>query len=156
VEIYPYEEIALDPAMLKDEHPGDDFLNSVSLARLKLSANHMILTIDSSEQGTVSARQPNRQQAAKSMMEGLGRFLIAVLTDTRPGLLFLTGGDTADAIITSAGAKGIRILGEIVTGVVEGTLIGGLLDGLSVVTKAGAFGRDDTLVVLHETLQRDV
>jgi uncharacterized protein YgbK (DUF1537 family) len=153
---YSYEEIALDPAILMDEHPGDDFLNSVSLARLKLSAKHVILTIDSSEQGTVSARQPNRQQAAKSMMEGLGRFLTAVLTDTRPGLLFLTGGDTADAIITSAGAKGIRILGEIVTGVVEGTLIGGLLDGLSVVTKAGAFGRDDTLVVLHETLQRDV
>jgi uncharacterized protein YgbK (DUF1537 family) len=156
VEMYPYEEISLDPSILMDEHPGDDFLNSVSLARLKLSATHVILTIDSSEQGTVSARQPNRQQAAKSMMEGLGRFLIAVLTDTRPGLLFLTGGDTADAIITSAGAKGIRILGEIVTGVVEGTLIGGLLDGLSVVTKAGAFGRDDTLVVLHETLQRDV
>ena len=152
VENYSYEEIALDPAILIDEDPGDEFLNRVSLVRSKLSGKHMILTIDSSEQGTVSARKLNRPQAAKTMMEGLGRFLSAVLTDTRPGLLFLTGGDTADAIITSAGAEGIRILGEIVTGVVEGMLIGGPLDGLPVVTKAGAFGTDDTLVVLHEML----
>jgi uncharacterized protein YgbK (DUF1537 family) len=88
------------------------------------------------------------------MIEGLGCFLAAVLTKTRPGLLFLTGGDTADAVLTSAGGKGIRILGEIVTGVVQGTLIGGPLDGLPVVTKAGAFGGDDTLVVLHEAWQR--
>ena len=90
------------------------------------------------------------------MIAGLGRFLAAVLTETRPGLLFLTGGDTADAVLTSAGAKGIRILGEVVTGVVQGTLIGGPLDGLPVVTKAGAFGREDTLVVLHESWQRNI
>ena len=88
------------------------------------------------------------------MVAGLGRFLAGVLTETRPGLLFLTGGDTADAVLTFAGGKGIRILGEVVTGVVEGTLIGGPLDGLPVVTKAGAFGGEDTLVVLHETWQK--
>ncbi len=108
----------------------------------------------SSQQSPVSARQLNQQPAAQSMIAGLGRFLAAVLTETRPGLLFLTGGDTADAVLTFAGAKGIRILGEIVTGVVQGTLIGGPLDGLPVVTKAGAFGREDTLAVLHETWQR--
>ena len=87
------------------------------------------------------------------MIEGLGRFLATVLTETRPGLLFLTGGDTADAVMTAAGAEGIRILGEVTTGVVQGTLMGGPQDGLPVVTKAGAFGRDDTLVVLHEAWQ---
>jgi uncharacterized protein YgbK (DUF1537 family) len=35
---------------------------------------------------------------------------------------------------------------------VHGALIGGPLNGLSVVTKAGAFGREDTLVELHEIL----
>ena len=155
VEIYPYEEIALDPAMLTDEHPGDDFLNNVSLARSKLSTKHIVVTIDSAQQPPVSVRQLSQLQAAQLMIEGLGRFLAAVLTEIRPGLLFLTGGDTADAVLTSAGAKGIRILGEVVTGVVQGTLIGGPLDGLPVVTKAGAFGREDTLVVLHETWQRN-
>ena len=86
------------------------------------------------------------------LIEGLGRFLAQVLRETRPGLLFLTGGDTADAALTAAGGKGIRIFGEIVTGVVQGTLIGGILDGVPVVTKAGAFGGEDTLVVMHEKL----
>ena len=150
VEVYPYEEISLDPGILTDEHRRADFLNSASLVRSKLSAKHIVVTIDRPN-NHVSARQLNQQQAAQSMIAGLGRFLAAVLTETRPGLLFLTGGDTADAVITSAGGKGIRILGEVVTGVVQGTLIGGSLDGLPVVTKAGAFGREDTLVVLHET-----
>jgi len=141
---------------LTDDHQRDAFFNSASLVRSKLSAEHIVVTIDSAQQSPVSARQLNQQQAAQSMIEGLGRFLATVLTETRPGLLFLTGGDTADAVITSAGGKGIRILGEVVTGVVQGTLIGGPLDGLPVVTKAGAFGREDTLVVLHETWQRNV
>ena len=154
IEVYSYEEIALDRGILTDEDRRDDFLNSVSLVRSKLSAEHIVVTIDSAQQSPVSARQLNQQPAAQSMIKGLGRFLAAVLKDTRPGLLFLTGGDTADAVLTSAGAKGIRILGEVVTGVAQGTLIGGPLDGLPVVTKAGAFGREDTLVVLHETWQR--
>ncbi len=37
VEVYPYEEIALDPGILIDEHRRDDFFNSVSLVRSKLS-----------------------------------------------------------------------------------------------------------------------
>jgi len=152
MEVYPYEEIALDPVILTDEHQKDAFLNSASQVRSKLSAKHIVVTIDSAQQSPVFSRQFNQQQAAQSMIEGLGRFLTAVLTETRPGLLFLTGGDTADAVLTSAGGKGIRILGEVVTGVVQGTLIGGPLDGLPVVTKAGAFGREDTLVVLHEML----
>ena len=154
VGVYPYEEIALDPAILTDEHRGDAFLNSVSLVRSMLSAKHVVVTIASSQQSPVSARQLNQQPAAQAMVAGLGRFLAGVLTETRPGLLFLTGGDTADAVLTFAGAKGMRLLGEVVTGVVQGTLFGGPLDGLPVVTKAGAFGREDTLVVLHETWQR--
>jgi uncharacterized protein YgbK (DUF1537 family) len=155
VAVYPYEEIALDPGILTDEHRRDAFLNRASLVRSKLSAKHIVVTIDSPQRSPISAGQANPRQAAQSTIAGLGRFLAAVLTEIRPGLLFLTGGDTADAVLTSAGAKGIRILGEVVTGVVQGTLSGGPLDGLPVVTKAGAFGREDTLVVLHETWQRN-
>jgi uncharacterized protein YgbK (DUF1537 family) len=153
LEVYPYEEIALDPGILTDEHRRDDFLNSASLVRSKLSANPIVVTIDSPPQSPLFDRLRNQPKAAQSIIEALGRLLAAVLTGTRPGLLFLSGGDTADAVITCAGAQGIQILGEVVSGVVQGTLRGGPLDGLPVVTKAGAFGGDDTLVVLHETWQ---
>lgn len=153
VNTYSYEEIAIDPWVLMDEFQGGGLLNSTSQIKKKLSANHCVVTIDSPRQFRDAIRRHRQPQAAQSMIQGLGRLLSTVLMKSRPGLLFLTGGDTADAVVTSAGAKGIRILGEIVSGVVQGTLIGGPLDGLPVVTKAGAFGDDDTLVVLHAKLQ---
>ena len=152
VAMYPYEEIALDPGILTDENGGDAILDMASLVRSKLSVNHIIVTIDFSRPLADSGRHLSQKQAAQSLLEGLGRFLAQVLRETRPGLLFLTGGDTADAALTVSGAKGIRIFGEIVTGVVQGTLIGGILDGVPVVTKAGAFGGEDTLVVMHQML----
>jgi uncharacterized protein YgbK (DUF1537 family) len=148
--MYPYEEISLDPGMLTDEKGRDAILENASLVRSKLSVNHVIVTIDYSRPLVVSDRPLSQKQAAQLLLEGLERFLAQVLRETRPGLLFLTGGDTADAALTAAGAKGIQIFGEIVTGVVKGTLIGGILDGLPVVTKAGAFGQKDALVALHE------
>jgi uncharacterized protein YgbK (DUF1537 family) len=137
---------------LTDERGGDAILAKASLVRSKLSVNHVIVTIDFSRPVAVSRRHLSQKQAAQSLLEGLGRFLAQALRQTRPGLLFLTGGDTADAALAAAGGKGIRIFGEIVTGVVQGTLIGGILDGVPVVTKAGAFGGEDTLVVMHEKL----
>ena len=139
---YPYEEIALDPGMLTDERGRDAILDKASLVRSKLSVNHIIVTIDFSRPLVASSRHLNQKQGAQLLLDGLERFLEQVLMETKPGLLFLT----------AAGAKGIRIFGEIVTGVVQGTLIGGILDGVPVVTKAGAFGGEDTLVVLHKTV----
>jgi uncharacterized protein YgbK (DUF1537 family) len=65
--------------------------------------------------------------------------------------IFATGGDTADAVLSAAGARGIEIFGEVVTGMVQGAILGGPMDGMPMVTKAGAFGKRDALVVLHET-----
>ncbi len=149
---YPYEEIALDPRMLTDEQGRDAILDNASLVRSKLSVNHIVITIDFSRPLVASRQHLSQKQGAQLLLEGLERFLAQALREARPGLLFLTGGDTADAALTAAGAKGIRIFGEIVTGVVRGALIGGILDGVPVVTKAGAFGGEDTLVVLHETV----
>lgn len=60
--------------------------------------------------------------------------------------LFLTGGDTAIEMIRALEASGSEIQEEITPGVVLGTLIGGIADGLKIVTKAGAFGQQDTLL----------
>jgi uncharacterized protein YgbK (DUF1537 family) len=154
--MYPYEEIALDPGILTDETGRDAILDDASLVRSKLSLSHVIVTIDYSRPLVVSGRRLSEKQAAQSLLEGLERFLAQVLRETRPGLLFFTGGDTADAALSAVGGKGIRIFGEIVTGVVQGALIGGILAGLPVVTKAGAFGEEDTLVVMHEKLLEKV
>jgi uncharacterized protein YgbK (DUF1537 family) len=67
--------------------------------------------------------------------------------------LILTGGDTAQSIMNVLGNEGIEIEGELLEGIVRGHLIGGNWNGLSVITKAGAFGRDDSLEKIINTLQ---
>jgi uncharacterized protein YgbK (DUF1537 family) len=139
--------------LLADQNNKDEFADTVSSARSELLNNNVILTIKSSQNSRNTPRQTNFQPAADSIVRGLGLFVTEVVADTKPGHLFLTGGDTADAVLTAIEAEGIRILGEIVVGVVQGVITGGLLDGLPVVTKAGAFGQKDTLVILHEIWQ---
>jgi uncharacterized protein YgbK (DUF1537 family) len=66
--------------------------------------------------------------------------------------LILTGGETAMSVIRLLRGEGIEIEDEILEGIMKGHLKGGKWDGLKVVTKAGAFGRDDTLKAIVEIL----
>jgi uncharacterized protein YgbK (DUF1537 family) len=64
----------------------------------------------------------------------------------RPGSLFLTGGETAIAVLRALGVSGLRLAGEIEPGIALATLAGGPFDGLIAMTKAGGFGDADALV----------
>jgi D-threonate/D-erythronate kinase len=64
--------------------------------------------------------------------------------------LVLTGGATAVGVARRLGASGIRLEGEVEAGVPMGALVGRKL--YPVVTKAGGFGGQDTLVGAVETL----
>ena len=156
LESHPYEVNQLPPVMLADQNRRDDFSKIVASVRSSLSKKNVILTIEAQQNSQSAPRKASLQQFADSIVGGLGLFIAEVVAATKPGRLFLTGGDTADAILTAIEAEGIRILGEVVTGVVQGVILGGLLDDLPVVTKAGAFGQQDTLVVLHEVWKKKV
>jgi uncharacterized protein YgbK (DUF1537 family) len=64
--------------------------------------------------------------------------------------LVLTGGATAVGVARRLGDSGIRLEGEVETGVPMGTMIG--LRPYPVITKAGGFGGPDTLVGAVEAL----
>ena len=66
--------------------------------------------------------------------------------------LVLTGGDTAVGVARGLGASGIRLVGEVEAGIPVGTLVGPR--PYTVVTKAGGFGEDGTLVNVLEALSR--
>ena len=69
--------------------------------------------------------------------------------------LILTGGDTALGVLQLLGYEGIELEGELLEGIVRGNLWGGPWDGLTIVTKAGAFGKEDALVRIVERLTQD-
>lgn len=66
--------------------------------------------------------------------------------------LCLTGGDTALEVLNVLRADQMEIRGEIIEGIVIARLMGGLWNGLTIVTKAGAFGKEDALERVIETL----
>ncbi|MCX8119159.1 MAG: hypothetical protein N3G78_14670 [Desulfobacterota bacterium] len=93
----------------------------------------------------------------QSLMNVLASVVLAALKGSKiqPSdlVLVLTGGETAQHVINRLNTDGIEIAGELQEGIVEGYLIGGDWDGLTVVTKAGAFGKEDALLRTLEMLK---
>jgi D-threonate/D-erythronate kinase len=62
------------------------------------------------------------------------------ILDARPAALFLCGGDTAAFVCRALGVESIGLQAEILPGIPVGTIHGGDLDGLPIITKSGGFG----------------
>lgn len=88
----------------------------------------------------------------KRAAAGLGGLALELIRTGPVDGLFLSGGETADAVRHAAGGEAIELQQEILPGLVLGRWVGGIADGLPVVTKAGAFGDKQTLVALYEHL----
>jgi uncharacterized protein YgbK (DUF1537 family) len=153
IETYPYEEVILEAEILGDHNQRDAVLNKVPSVRSKLCKKNVVIRIDWPQNDDDTFKRNERLRKAESIAHGLELFVASVLKETEPEFVFATGGDTADAVLSAVKAGGIRIFGEIVSGMVQGRVLGGLINGLPIVTKAGAFGNKDALVVLHDTWQ---
>ncbi|MGD8250824.1 MAG: four-carbon acid sugar kinase family protein [Desulfobacterales bacterium] len=90
------------------------------------------------------------------VVAGLGAIVADIVRLTSPEGLFLTGGDTAEAVWRCLGAAAIRLEGEVLPGVIRGRWIGGAMNGGTVITKAGAFGDPETLLNLYSQSVRGV
>lgn len=89
-----------------------------------------------------------------------GRQLSAALADllaprlSHLGGLIATGGETARAILTRSGIPGLRVRSEVQPGIPLLSALG--MSGLSVITKAGAFGDPTTLIRCIDAIRRSV
>jgi uncharacterized protein YgbK (DUF1537 family) len=92
----------------------------------------------------------NDRLAAQAITETLGGIAASALAGSgvapQDVALILTGGDTAMAVLAPLGIEGIEIGGELLEGIMAGRVKGGRFSGAQVVTKAGAFGKDDALL----------
>lgn len=85
------------------------------------------------------------EEVSRYTQKVMGEMAKAVLENAAVSGLFLTGGDAAIGFLDAAGSTGSSIITEIAVGVPLMKLCGGCFDGLKIVTKAGAFGREDTI-----------
>jgi len=80
-------------------------------------------------------------------------FAGAVISRSKPAGLFLSGGDTALAVLAELKVQAVRLEREITSGAVGGIILGGTMSGRPVVTKAGSFGNRQVLLELHHALR---
>jgi uncharacterized protein YgbK (DUF1537 family) len=142
VETDDFDRWTLDPALLADAGRHQERAEIVEAIRRRLGASNAVLQIRPPLKGTP-------KYAADNLLDGLSEIVGEVVQGTPLGGLFLSGGDTATAILNLIGAKAVRLEEEVLSGIVRGTLVDGALAGRSVVTKAGAFGQPDALLQLY-------
>ncbi len=87
----------------------------------------------------------SRQQLGEQICQQLGRLTDAILAQVAPAALYLSGGDVAIAIARQLGAHGFQIHGQVAGCVPYGHLLNAYQQ-LLVMTKAGGFGDENTLV----------
>lgn len=89
----------------------------------------------------------------RAIASSLGEIARRLVAGGRVRSLVITGGDTAVHICRAMGARGIDLVTELLPGIPLGRLLGGMAEGLPVVTKAGGFGPPDAFVRVVEYLQ---
>ena len=88
----------------------------------------------------------------EELLGGLVELVLSIMRDVRPDGLFLSGGDTASALLKALEAEAVLLEQELLPGFVLGTFCMGPFDSLPVVVKPGAFGAPDALVRIYEML----
>lgn len=89
--------------------------------------------------------QLSRAQLGEKICDLLAELTREVLGEIQPAGLYLSGGDVAIAVARGLGASGFKIEGQIAGCVPWGRLLN-VADPLLVMTRAGGFGDDNTLV----------
>lgn len=82
----------------------------------------------------------------KKIVEVLGRVAYKIVKSNKVAGLVLTGGETALSVCKKLNSWGIVLRDEILPGIPVGELIGGEFEGLNIISKAGSFGKEDTLI----------
>jgi uncharacterized protein YgbK (DUF1537 family) len=91
---------------------------------------------------------------AAEVAAGFGEEVAAQLRRHRYDALVLVGGDGAAAALDRVGATAVTLHTTLAPGIPIGTVAGGAVDGLRVVTKSGGFGDAGSLVEIVALLQR--
>ncbi len=109
------------------------------------------LLLTSQTVGPGAGRAALLSVARDRLVAELGAITSAVI-GAGANALVLLGGDTALGTLKAIDATGIVLQDEPLPGIPAGIIHGGAMDGAPVVTKAGAFGDEETLLHLFEYL----
>ncbi len=133
---------------------GKDIKDYVSAAKETLKAGKDLILCSSSSYDAEEHELTNETGKKSGVSnEEIGNFIQKklaeaskeILTKVKVSGVFLTGGDTAIGFFNELNSVGSSVLTEVSLGIPMMSLKGGDFDGLKVITKAGAFGKEDAV-----------
>ena len=95
----------------------------------------------------------SRGDMAEKILSFMGKVASLIVDKFKISGIMIIGGDTAVRIVKSMEASGVIIKEEFLPGVPYGLLFKGKLSGVPVITKAGGFGQEDTIIKSIERLR---
>lgn len=142
--------------MTEEESSQREENNLSSSIGSSLAQGHVIFRTFSER---LLSREPGEAPIHREIPKRLGHITLGAVeksnVDINDLAVIVTGGDTAMSLFGLVGIGGVEIVGEVLKGIVMGHLIGGKWNGLTVVTKAGAFGRENALEKIVGILDRE-
>lgn len=140
-------------------HPAMDALRTAACAEVwletALPAHDLpstVLVVSPPRVGTPEEGRPDGAVTGTTVASGLGALTAALMERHEFSNLVLMGGDGARAVLQACGAESVTVLGAVQEGVPLGVVNGGRADGTYTVTKAGGFGKPETLVDILKSL----
>lgn len=145
--------------ILSDESKKNKYINeAVDLLRL---SKDTILTVTSSYEEEeykkslleAETKGMKKEEFSQYIQNCMGEMACEILKNVNVSGVFLTGGDTAIGFFEKAKSKGSSIVTEIAIGIPLMRIRGGIFDGMKVITKAGAFGKEDAITYSFRKLK---
>lgn len=96
----------------------------------------------------------NNLEIEHRISQVLQKTIASILEKVKIAGVMVTGGQTALQLLEGSEAKGIEVKEEIEPGIPVGKIIGGSLNGLKIITKAGGFGSTSVFCKGREYLKR--
>ena len=132
-------------------------LRQMAIEAMRAGQHCMIRTCQQSTQrqaiaGLCQRYSLSRQQLGDTICGFLATLTRQVLDEVTPAGLYLSGGDVAIAVAQGLGAEGFQIHGQVAGCVPYGHLLK-VKNDLLVLTKAGGFGDDTTLVEVFRFIE---
>ncbi|MCR4425705.1 MAG: hypothetical protein NUW23_05875 [Firmicutes bacterium] len=151
--------IALSPLELFLEDRSSEYLTRAErAAREALASGHdVMVSIDRSRSPNGEGREARHARPLFSesahIRDALACVARAAVASGMVAGIIVTGGDTAVAVCRALGAIGLDLDRELLPGIPRGRIVGGVADGMLIVTKAGSFGGTEALTIALDHLR---
>jgi uncharacterized protein YgbK (DUF1537 family) len=126
-----------------------NFANITQLSVQSLLTERAFVPDIAGDQVIMMEREAHRD--SRALVQAFAK--VGVEAARKADAIFLTGGETARAVLDGLGVHALRLFGEIEPGLIVSSAEGGEIAGRTIITKAGAFGTPQALRRVQRVLR---